>query len=136
MRVNGSCHCGAITFEAEVDPARVAICHCTDCQKLTGSAFRVTVTTTREQLQLLRGAPRVYKKTGESDAKSYQHFCGSCGSPLYRSGDSDDCQAEIGLRWGAIAERDELVPRKQSWCRSRPDWTLGLAGLDACQKEG
>jgi hypothetical protein len=43
MKVEGSCHCGQISFEAEVDPLTVSICHCTDCQTLTGSAYRVTV---------------------------------------------------------------------------------------------
>ena len=36
MKVTGSCHCGQITYEAEVDPETVRVCHCTDCQKLTG----------------------------------------------------------------------------------------------------
>jgi len=31
MRVDGGCLCGQVSYEAEVDPARVAICHCTDC---------------------------------------------------------------------------------------------------------
>ena len=37
MRIDGRCHCGAITFEGEIDPDKVAICHCTDCQASTGS---------------------------------------------------------------------------------------------------
>jgi len=36
MKVQGSCHCGRITYEAEVDPGRVSLCHCTDCQTVTG----------------------------------------------------------------------------------------------------
>ena len=40
MKISGRCHCGAVRFEAEVDPAEVLICHCTDCQTLSGSAFR------------------------------------------------------------------------------------------------
>jgi hypothetical protein len=43
MKAHGSCHCGAIEFEALVDSARVTICHRTDCQNLTGTAYRVTV---------------------------------------------------------------------------------------------
>ena len=43
MKVDGACHCGAITVEGEIDPERVTICHCTDCQTSTGSAFRVSV---------------------------------------------------------------------------------------------
>ena len=43
MKVTGRCHCGQISFEAEIDPAQVRICHCTDCQTLTGTAFRTNV---------------------------------------------------------------------------------------------
>lgn len=40
MKIDGRCHCGYITFEAEADPDKAGICHCTDCQSLSGSAFR------------------------------------------------------------------------------------------------
>jgi hypothetical protein len=43
LKIDGGCHCGLITYEAEVDPEHVEICHCTDCQSLSGSAFRVFV---------------------------------------------------------------------------------------------
>ncbi len=41
MKIDGHCYCGEITFEAEVDPNGLNICHCTDCQTLSGSAFRI-----------------------------------------------------------------------------------------------
>src|SRR5438034_11274106 len=43
MKVTGRCHCGQITFAAEVDASRVRVCHCSDCQALSGSAFRTNV---------------------------------------------------------------------------------------------
>jgi hypothetical protein len=43
MHIDGACHCGKITYEAEVDPEAVGICHCTDCQTLSGTAFRTVV---------------------------------------------------------------------------------------------
>ena len=43
MKVDGNCHCGAITFEAEADPEAVYVCHCTDCQSISGSPFRWAV---------------------------------------------------------------------------------------------
>ncbi|MDP9109023.1 MAG: hypothetical protein M3N23_08120 [Pseudomonadota bacterium] len=43
MDVTGSCHCGAVAYRAQVDAQQVTLCHCTDCQKLTGSAYRVSV---------------------------------------------------------------------------------------------
>ena len=39
MKVEGACHCGFISVEAEIDPKKVSICHCTDCQTISGSAF-------------------------------------------------------------------------------------------------
>ena len=66
MRIDGGCHCGRICYEAEVDPSTVLICHCTDCQTLSGSAFRTVVPTTEGTFKLLSGTPKVYVKTGES----------------------------------------------------------------------
>jgi hypothetical protein len=43
MRIDGACHCGSITYRAKIDATRVDICHCTDCQILSGSVYRTTV---------------------------------------------------------------------------------------------
>ena len=43
MKIDGTCHCGNITYQAEIDPDQVYICHCTDCQTISGSAFRWAV---------------------------------------------------------------------------------------------
>lgn len=133
MKVTGACHCGRITYEAVVDPGRVTICHCTDCQALTGSAYRVSVPVAREVFVLRSGTPKVYVKTGDSGVRRAQAFCGDCGSPLYT------CAAEdphtYGLRVGCIAERRELPPRKQIWCRSALPWTSDLTGIARRDRE-
>ena len=41
MKIDGGCHCGAIRFEAEVNPNRTIICHCTDYQTISGAPYRV-----------------------------------------------------------------------------------------------
>jgi hypothetical protein len=50
MKIDGRCHCGQITYEAEVEPNAMFICHCTDCQTLTGTAYRAVVTAPRRIL--------------------------------------------------------------------------------------
>jgi len=60
MKVEGSCHCGAIRFEAEIDPGKVRVCHCTDCQQLSGTAFRVVAPCPEQQFRLLQGTPKIY----------------------------------------------------------------------------
>jgi hypothetical protein len=56
MKIDGCCHCGYITYEAEIDPEKVMICHCTDCQTLSGSAFRTVALTREGTFKLLSGA--------------------------------------------------------------------------------
>ena len=80
MKIDGGCHCGNITYEAEVDPEKAAICHCTDCQSLSGTAFRTVVISLVDAFTLLSGEPKMYAKIGGSGAKRIQAFCPDCGS--------------------------------------------------------
>lgn len=122
MKIDGGCHCGNITYEAEVDPNTVAICHCTDCQTLSGSAFRVVVPAKRGDFKLLTGEPKIYVKTGESGRKRVQSFCRDCGTPIY-SADATDPQM-FSIRVGTVHQRAELPPTVQLWCRSALDWVI------------
>jgi hypothetical protein len=61
MKIDGHCHCGEITFEAEVDPNALNIGHCTDCQTLSGSAFRINIPAPAEHFVLLSGTPKTSK---------------------------------------------------------------------------
>src|SRR5215468_3210423 len=108
MRVHGACHCGAIAWEGEVDPTRVTICHCGDCQRLSGAAMRASVPVKAEDFILLRGDPVRYVKTAESGNRRLQAFCGRCGTPLYAA-DAENPKS-FNLRIGALAERAELSP--------------------------
>jgi hypothetical protein len=124
MKVEGRCHCGKITYEATVDPEKVYICHCTDCQTLTGTAYRITVPVPREEFKLHTGQPKIYIKTAESGNKRVQAFCPDCGSPVYSSAVSDP--PSYTLRVGGLKQRAQLPPKKQIWCRSALDWTMNL----------
>ncbi len=83
MKVTGRCHCGQISFEAEIDPAQVRVCHCTDCQTLTGTAFRTNVASLPGTFVLKSGTPKIYIKTAESGNQRAHGFCPDCGTPLY-----------------------------------------------------
>ena len=133
MRIDGACHCGLITYEAEVDPEQVEICHCTDCQNLSGSAFRVVVAAAADKF-LMSGEPTVYVKTAESGARRVQTFCPRCGSAIY-STSTDSQPASYNLRVGTIRQRNELSPRAQYWARSAQQWVDGLASLPRREKQ-
>jgi len=102
MHIDGQCHCGQITFEAEIDPETVSVCHCTDCQTLTGSPFRVTAVCSGADVRLTGGTPRICGKRGDNGRMRFQHFCADCGSPLFTSGEGDQAD-DWGIRWAASA---------------------------------
>lgn len=128
MRVDGSCHCGDVRFEAEIDPKRVGICHCTDCQVFSGSAFRLSVMVAGADFQLRKGQPATYEKTAESGAQRQLIFCSRCGTHLY--GATPGAEREIySVRVGVLEQRAQLPPRAQIWCRSEMSWLPQLGDV-------
>ena len=128
MKVDGRCHCGRIRFEGDVDPASVGLCHCSDCQTLTGSAFRATVRAPAASFKL-SGAPRTYVKTADSGNRRVHAFCGDCGTPIYAApAENPD---SYSLRVGTLRQRGELQPpRVQIWCDSALPWSFDLGGVE------
>ena len=128
MKVEGSCHCRAIRYEADVDPATVGVCHCSDCQMLTGSAFRVSVPALAPTFRLRTGRPTVYVKTADSGTRRRHAFCGTCGAPVYSCADTDE-PPSYSLRVGCLAQRGDLPPKRRIWCRSALAWSQNLGAV-------
>ena len=121
MKIDGRCHCGYITYEAEIDPNKTLICNCTDCQTLSGSAFRVVTYTRENAFNLLSGELKIYVKTSESGNKRPQAFCPECGSPIYATAAGSGPKV-YSIRVGTIRQRDQVIPKAQVWCRSAQPW--------------
>jgi len=126
MHLDGACHCGLISFTAEVDPSRVMVCHCTDCQVFSGSPFRVVVPAAVASFHL-RGEPRHYVKVAESGSRRVQAFCGECGTPLFATAPENATQ--VIIRTGCVEQRAALEPVASIWCRSAQPWLAAIPGL-------
>jgi hypothetical protein len=133
MKVEGQCHCGQITFEAEIDPAAVRLCHCTDCQSLSGSAYRVNVQTPANAFVLLSGQPKIYIKTAESGNKRAHAFCPNCGTAIYAAAPRDT--PTYALRVGTLKQRAELRPARQIWFRSAQPWATDLRDVPQIERQ-
>jgi len=134
MKIDGGCHCGFITFEAEADPERTGICHCTDCQTLSGTAFRTLIIVRKENFKLLTGQPKTYVKTGDSGRPRAQTFCPECGAPLYATGVGAE-EKFYNIRLGTVRQRAELPPKVQYWCRSALPWLPEIGGAKKMEKQ-
>jgi len=129
MKVQGQCHCGAIRYEAQVEPGSMRICHCLDCQIMSGSAFRTNISAPADTFRLLQGTPRHYVKTAESGAKRVNGFCAECGTQIYAT--EPDTPQRYALRVGTLAQRDQVGgPQMQIWTRRRVGWMPALDGVD------
>jgi hypothetical protein len=133
MKVEGQCHCGQVTYEASVDPERVTLCHCTDCQMLSGSAYRASVQAPSEGFSLLTGRLKIYVKTAESGARRAPAFCPDCGTPVYSS--AIDNPPSYSLRVGCLRQRSELPPRRRIWCQSALGWSVNLEQLPQTSRQ-
>lgn len=122
MKVEGACHCGLVTYEAEIDPTQVVVCHCTDCQVISGGAYTVNVRAAQGTFRLLGGDVRIYVKTTADSGTPRAHgFCPVCATRIY-SGSVDGTQ--YSLRVGALKQRKALKPKAQVWCQSAFDWAI------------
>ena len=128
MKIDGACHCGAISFEADVDPDKVLICHCSDCQTLSAAAYRTVAPVTGDSFRLLAGELSVYVKIAEDGTPRQQTFCPQCGTAIY-AGPVAGQSGMLGLRVGAIRQRAQLPPQRQYYCHSAQSWVQDLSAL-------
>jgi hypothetical protein len=81
---SGGCLCGAIRYAVTADPVRVTICHCTFCQKITGSAYLVEPVFRREDVSFSASIPKAYVHRSDSSRKKVTvNFCGTCATKIY-----------------------------------------------------
>jgi hypothetical protein len=134
MKITGGCHCGSFSYEAEIDPEKILLCHCSDCQTLSGSAFRSIAFTRKGTFQVLKGTLKTYIKIAESGAEREQSFCPDCGTAIYATSRGEGPKVH-GLRIGSIAERDQLVPKFQVWTGSQQKWVADIDSFRKIEKQ-
>jgi len=126
MQIDGACHCGAVTFTAQIDPGRVMVCHCTDCQVLSGAPFRAVVAAAIETLSV-SGRTRRYIEVAQSGNRRAQVFCPECGTPLWAT--APENPTSVIIRLGCVRQRAQLKPVVQIWHHSALPWLLELASI-------
>ena len=133
MKVDGQCHCGQLKFEAEIDPGAVRICHCTDCQTMSGTAYRVTVAAPAATFRIRSGQPKIYVKIAESGNERAHAFCGNCGAQIYSAAVRDP--PAYAVRVGTLRQRRELPPKNQIWFRSALPWVPDVRGAERIDRQ-
>lgn len=82
MPIEGGCRCGKVRFRINQSPLFTAICHCTGCQKMTGSAFSTTVCVPADGFDVIEGETVAGGMHGGREKGDHQH-CDWCKSWIF-----------------------------------------------------
>jgi len=134
MKIDGACHCGDLTYEAEINPDNVVICHCTDCQVMSATAYRIVARSKPDMLTLLSGEPSTYSKIGTSGAERVLSFCPKCGTNVFATTAGEGSKV-YSIRTGTIRQVAELVPVAQQWTRSAQPWIDRVPSLPKFEQQ-
>jgi hypothetical protein len=111
--------CGAVAFEVTAPLVGAAYCHCTRCQRRTGTAFSVSALTRPGSFSVTEGEAhvRTYRPPDDGWHKS---FCSQCGGQLFtQHPENPDL---LSVRMGALDEDPGVRPGVHQFVAYAPAW--------------
>ena len=120
ISVPGRCRCGRVQFMLREEPIAFYLCHCTDCQAETGSAFGQSMAVRREAIDTVKGPTREHTIEGPEGRRHLMTHCGNCLTQLW--GHSVGIPQVLGLNAGSLRDAAGLTPYGNMWTRSKRPW--------------
>jgi hypothetical protein len=117
IKLSGACLCGAVEYTVLNDFEYAANCHCSQCRRATGSAFKPFAGIQREKLWLVSGYGAVM--TFGDPAAAHDVRCGRCGSLLY-SVVRDGTYVHVAM--GTLIDDPTIKPSMHIFVDSKANW--------------
>jgi hypothetical protein len=108
LPLSGGCPCEAVRFAVTALPLLVFACHCTECQRWSGSAFGLSMPVRLDSFALTHGTPKRWRHTGASGFESSYWFCAACGGRIL--GERADRPEIVTIRAGTLDDTSWLRP--------------------------
>lgn len=122
LPLTGGCQCGDVRYEVRAAPLMVYNCHCTICQRISASAFNISLAIPQPAFVMTGAEPDRYEWQSEVGPMRYGLFCGTCGTRIVH-GHVPERQV-LSLRGGTLDEAGWLTPVADIWTRSAHAWAL------------
>ena len=120
LPLTGGCQCGALRYEVRAEPLSLYVCHCTECQRQSGSGFGMSAVVPRQDFAFTKGKPRRYSRTADSGRVIDGDFCGACGvRPIHYPRANEKVAI---LKPGTLDDTSWLVPVGHIWTGSAQAW--------------
>jgi len=118
-KIEGGCLCGKARYSSNAEPIMKALCHCTFCQKTSGSTYSSNILIPEESFST-SGELSCYVTTGGSGTPLNSYFCPNCGSNLYNTAGA--YPRLVIVKAGTLDDPSEFKPDANIWCESAPSW--------------
>jgi hypothetical protein len=122
----GGCMCGALRYEVRAAPVMIYNCHCTNCQKISGSAFNVSVIVAEASFRLTIGDPAYVEWVSDRGSTRCGLFCGACGTRIVNGGFPST--GVYSLRGGTLDDTSWVQPVGDTYTRSAQPWVSFVEG--------
>jgi hypothetical protein len=129
--LNGSCLCKRVTYSVTADPQAFYLCHCSQCRKVTGSAFASNIVAPPAKVTWLSGAEFVKRFDFPGDRSFTKVFCSECGSGLPFINKSGN---RLYIPAGSLDSDAGIAPGHNIFWADRASWYE--AGLSAPKSDG
>jgi hypothetical protein len=116
--LQGGCLCGAVRYELTAPLISAGYCHCTHCQRRTGTGSSANGRVAQESFRLLQGTEELRSYRLPTGVPKL--FCGSCGSALFSGDPFSD--AEVALRLGTLDRDPGIRPQYRQFIDSAVPW--------------
>ncbi len=122
----GGCMCGSLRYELSAAPIMIYNCHCTNCQKIGGTAFNTSVIVAEASLRFTAGEPALVEWVSDSGSTRCGLFCGACGSRIVNGGKPST--GVFSLRAGTLDDTSWVQPVGDTYTRSAQPWVQYVEG--------
>jgi hypothetical protein len=118
FRLTGACGCGAVRFEVTEPPVAATYCHCTRCQRRTGTGASANTRVASDSFRIMQGEDRLRAWKPQGGAEKW--FCGDCGSALFSRNPADP--SRVGVRLGALDSDPGIQPSAHQFVAYAAVW--------------
>jgi hypothetical protein len=119
MSKTARCSCGQLSVTVEGEPIIVLACHCTECQRRTGSPFGVGAYYPKDKVTIT-GESRAFARPGGDGRMMHNRFCPVCGSNLFW--ESEMLPGAWGVAVGSFADPTFAAPARSVWEEKKHAW--------------
>ncbi|MCP5150629.1 MAG: GFA family protein [Chromatiales bacterium] len=116
----GRCQCGACAYRIEAPPFVAYTCHCTECRKLTASAFLTCMQVPAEGVVVIGGTPVRRERTADSGNRLTTWFCAACGSTLYAENSARPRVRTVHV--GTLERAEDVEVTAHIWLKRKLPW--------------